>query len=256
MVKRMHAGRAAQSGVIAGLLAEEGFTGSPDALEAATGGFMSTLGHASDPAELGRDFGQRWETSEVGFKAYAACASAHTIIDAVLAMRRGGLTADNLQHLRVGMSKSAMNNVGWTYRPGGVVAAQMNGYFAAAVALLDGAAFVEQYADHRLDDPRIIELIRKIEIVHAPALDAGGAATRHAVEVEGHLADGTTLSERIEQRRGSACHPLEPEEIRRKFACTAGTVLSPSAVDELGALVLSLERHGDLGRLSRLIETQ
>lgn len=255
MVKRMHAGRAAQSGVIAGLLAEDGMTGSPDALEAPLGGFMGTLGHAYEPAEMIRGLGERWETAAVGFKAYAACASAHTIIDAVLAMRKQGLSGGNLQHLEIRMSKSAMNNVGWPYRPSGVVAAQMNGYFAAAVTLLDGEAFVDQYAEARLADPRIIDLGKRIEITHDPELDAGGAATRHAVIATARLAGGATLTEHIDQRRGSDKYPLTRAEIEQKFRRTAGSVLGDARLDAIADFVDTLEKQPDLARLGELLMT-
>jgi aconitate decarboxylase len=253
MVKRMHAGRAAQSGVIAALLAEHGFTGSLDALEAPFAGFLSTLGHELPASELATGLGDRWETLLVGFKAYAACASAHTIIDAVLAMRRSGLSAANLQRLEIHMSKSAMNNVGWAYHPGGVVTAQMNGYYAAAVSLLDGEAFVAQYAESRLADPRILELLPKIEIAHEPALDVAGASGRHAVRVQARSTDGHAYSETVEQRRGSARFPLTQGEIERKFAWVAGSVISPERAEELQSLVMGLERQKDMRRLSELL---
>jgi 2-methylcitrate dehydratase PrpD len=253
MVKRMHAGRAAQSGVVGGMLAAHGFTGSPDALEAPFAGFLSTLGHELPAAELYAQLGERWETLEVGFKAYAACASAHTLIDAVLAMRARGLDAGNVKHLEIRMSKSAMNNVGWEYRPGGVVAAQMNGYYAAAVSLLDGEAFVDQYAPDRLADPRILGLLPKISIVHSAALDAGGAATRHAVEVEAATVEGLTFKETVEQRRGSARHPLSRAEIERKFERTAGSVMPQGRVAELRDLVFRLDTEPDMRRLSALL---
>lgn len=253
MVKRMHAGRAAQSGVMSGMLAEHRFTGATDALEAPFAGFLSTLGHERPAAELHAQLGERWETLQVGFKAYAACASAHTLIDAVLAMRARGLNADNVKRLEIRMSKSAMNNVGWAYKPGGVVAAQMNGYYAAAVALLDGEAFVDQYAEDRLADPRILGLLPKIDIVHGPALDASGAAKRHAVEVEAVMVDGARLHEAVEQRRGSARFPLSSNEIERKFERTAGTVMPQDRVRELRDLVFEIDAESDLRRLSLLL---
>ncbi|MGH8617590.1 MAG: MmgE/PrpD family protein [Burkholderiales bacterium] len=255
MVKRLHAGRAAQSGVIAGLLAEEGLTGSPDALEAPLGGFMGTLGHEQEPREMTRGLGERWETAEVGFKAYAACASAHTIIDAVLAMRKKGLSGENLGHLQIRMSKSAMNNVGWPYQPSGVVAAQMNGYYAAAVTLLDGEAFVDQYAEARLADPRIIELGKRMAITHDPDLDVGGASTRHAVIATAQLAGGEVLSERVEQRRGSGKYPLSASEIELKFRRTAGAVFGPARLDAIGEFVDTLEKQTDMQRLGGLLMT-
>jgi len=249
MAKRFHAGRAAQSGVIAGLLAERGFTGSPEVLEAPFGGFMSTLSDHADLTVLTAGLGERWETLEVGFKAYAACASAHTIVDALDQLMRRGLRHQEMTRLRIRMTKIGASNVAWRYRPAGVVAAQMNGYYTAAVKLLDGDAFVEQYAEDRLTDPRILSLIEKIEIVHDPGLDVGGAAKRHAVIVEASLVNGQVLEEYVEQRLGSPQRPLTHSEVERKFRRLAGTVLSESVIEEFRNAVLSIE---DIDRLDRV----
>ena len=96
MTKRFHAGRASQSGVIAAYLAQQGFTGSLEVLEAQFGGFMSTLQGQFAAETILNELGKRWETARVGLKLYASCASSHTIVDGVLGLRRRGLTADNL----------------------------------------------------------------------------------------------------------------------------------------------------------------
>ena len=253
MAKRFHAGRAAQSGVIAAMLAEKGFTGSREVLETPFGGFISTMSQNTDLTPLTDGLGERWETLKVGFKAYAACASAHTTIDALDRLMARGLTADNLDRLRIFMSRVGSKNIGWEYRPAGVIAAQMNGFYTAAVKLLDGDAFIDQYKDERLEDPAILALIDRIEILHDPALDAGGAAKRHAVRVEARLADGAVLEEYVEQRRGSPDHPLTAAELEDKFRRTAGAVLNATAVEELMRLVASLEESERLDRLGDLL---
>jgi aconitate decarboxylase len=255
MTKRFHAGRASQSGVLAAYLAERGFTGSLDALEAPFGGFMSTMRGQHDPVTILTDLGKRWETARVGLKGYAACASAHTTIDGVRDLRRRGLSADNLDRLTVRMSRKGHLNIGWPYQGGNVVAAQMNGAYAAAVTLLDGEAFIDQYDEARLADPRILALISRIEFRHDPELDRGGAAMRHAVLIDAVLKDGCRLSTTIEQRRGSADHPLSRDEVETKFARTAAVVLPPSAIDELVELVEKIEQQADLSRLVALITT-
>jgi aconitate decarboxylase len=253
MSKRMHAGRAAQSGVLAALLAEQGFTGAEDALEAEWGGFMSTLSNGQNLDLLVDGLGERWETTLVGFKPYAACASAHTTIDALDRLMARGLRADNLARLRIRMTTVGATNVGWPYRPNGVVSAQMNGFYAASVKLLDGDAFIDQYAEDRLADPRILELIKKIEIVPDAELDSAGVGSRHAVRVQAERLDGDVLEEYVEQRRGSSHHPLPREELERKFSRTAGAALSPEAVDELRDFVFSIDRAERLDRMSALL---
>lgn len=244
MAKRFHAGRAAQSGVMAALLAEQGFTGALDVIEAPFGGFMSTLRGQSDPATMLYELGQRWETSRVGFKIYAACASAHTTIDAIGEMMASGLTADNLDALTIRMSKKGFTNVGWTYQPGEIVAAQMNGYFAAAVKMIDGDAFVEQYREERMRDPRILSLIERINIVHDPELDLGGAEKRHAVIAEARLRDGQTRSVTIEQRTGSAQRPISRDQLTGKFLQLVSKSLDRHRAERVIDSILSLDRPG------------
>ena len=249
MSKRFHAGRAAQSGVIAASLAANGFTGSDVAIEAPFGGFLSTMHGETDPATILTGLGERWDTMDVGLKLHASCGSSHTTVDALHEMMAGGLTADNLDRLSIGMCKKAMLNVGWEYKPSTIVSAQMNGYFVAAVKLLEGAAFIEQFRDELLADPRILGLIKRIEFRHDAALDLGGAAKRHAVNVEARLKDGRVLSARVEQRRGSAARPVPIAEVEQKFRLLTAQHLEADAIERIIAIVNNLENEADLGAL-------
>jgi 2-methylcitrate dehydratase PrpD len=255
MTKRFHAGRASQSGVLAALLAARGFTGAADALEAPFGGFMSTLKGQFAPETVLIGLGEVWETARVGLKAYAACASAHTTIDGVRELRSRGLTAANLHHMTVRMSNKGHINIGWPYKPGEVITAQMNGFYAAAVTLLDGDAFVHQYAEARLADPAILALIPKISIVHDPELDRGGPGKRHAVGIEAVQSDGTVLTTFAEQRRGSPEHPLSVYEMEQKFRRLVKNILPPPTRDALIDMVGGLELQPDLSALTSLITT-
>jgi 2-methylcitrate dehydratase PrpD len=255
MTKRLHAGRAAQAGVLAAMLAQRGFTGSSDALEAPDSGYMSTLAESPDLAPFVQSLGREWETPQVGFKAYAACASAHTIIDSLDAMMKRGLTAQNLEHLTIKMSRIGVNNVGWEYRPSTIVAAQMNGFFTAGMKLVDGQSFIDQYREERIADPAIMNIIKKVEIVHDPELDIGGAPKRHAVKTFARATDGRTFEQYVEQRRGSPQHPLARTEIEQKFQRTAGAALAAGAVDKLFNQVGSIESLGDMREIGATLRT-
>ncbi len=74
MVKRMHAGRAAQSGLYGALLAEAGFTGIVDVFESPYGGFCTTFSRSRDRFnldelswELGRHVGDAAHFVEILF---------------------------------------------------------------------------------------------------------------------------------------------------------------------------------------------
>jgi len=255
MSKRFHAGRAAQSGVIAAALAQRGFTGSRTALEQPFGGFFSTLCDTVDVPATCAELGERWEIREVGFKAYASCGSTHTTVDAIDALMKQGITARDLKELHIHMSKKALSNVGWKYVPAGVVAAQMNCYYTSAVKLLDGEVFVDQFAESRLADPRVMALIERIRISHEPAFDAGGAATRHAVRVEAELNDGTVKTVSVEQRRGSTRFPLTREDIVRKFRGLAKVALPGPAVENVIERVENIDEMREMQPLSALMRT-
>jgi 2-methylcitrate dehydratase PrpD len=252
MAKRFHAGRASQSGVLAGMLAEKGFTGSTVAIEAPFGGFMSALHGQFAPSTILNGLGEEWETARVGFKVYAACASAHTTVDAIQEMMDQGLAADNLEQLTIWMTKKGQTNVGWDYVPAGIISAQMNGYYTAAVKLLDGEAFIDQYREDRLADPHILELIGRMQILHDPELDAGGAAKRHTVRVEARLRDGRTLDAVVQNRLGSAERPISRSNIERKFRQLTRGRLSQGAADEVIAIVDNLETELSINRLMAL----
>ena len=91
MVKRMHAGRAAQSGLYGALLAEAGFTGIVDVFESPYGGFCSTFSRSSDRFnldELSWQLGREWETMRISLKFYSCVGSNHTTLDAIRMMQK------------------------------------------------------------------------------------------------------------------------------------------------------------------------
>jgi 2-methylcitrate dehydratase PrpD len=85
MTKSLHAGRTAQSGVLAARLAEQGFTASADALEHRTGFLRAHSPSGSPRTEDGTiDIGTNWRLSELGInvKRYPTCYATHRSIDA------------------------------------------------------------------------------------------------------------------------------------------------------------------------------
>lgn len=253
MTKRFHGGMAAKNGVVAGYLAERGFTGARDAIETPFGGYLSTMSDNADLSLPARDLGRRWHIDETGFKAYASCASTHTTIDCLDTLMDQGLAADTLDRLTIHMSKAGFTNVGWDYQPLGVVGMQMNGRFVAATKLLEGEVFVDQFTESRIADPDTMALIDRIDIVHDPAIDALGLSKRHTVHVEAETRDGRTLTASREQRTGSAEHPLSDRDLMTKFRHTAGAVLKGSAVDALIAEIDGMENARDMSGLSALL---
>jgi aconitate decarboxylase len=253
MVKRMHAGRAAQSGLYGALLAEAGFTGIVDVFESPYGGFCSTFSRSQDRfnlAELTAGLGERFETFGVALKFYACVGSNHTTLDAIgmIAARRP-FAADEVASITVHGSQATVDHVGWPYRPQGLTSAQMNLPFCVATLLAEGDVFVDQFSEAAVTDPRRIALAAKVAVVHDPAITARGAKLRHMVRVEIEFTDGSLASETVAAPRGSEQKFASEADVVEKFRKLARAAVSDQQAERIVDLVLGCEKLADVGVL-------
>ena len=250
MVKRFHSGRAAQSGVYSALLAKRGFTGITNVLEAPYGGYLSTHSDKPIPAKLTAGLGSVWETANVGYKPHASVTSIHTALDALAdLMRENGIAADGIARVDAGLSHMTHVHCAWKYEAQGVTAAQMNLYYGLAVTALDGAAFVEQYREDRLRDPRIFDFIGRINARVDPEIEAMGPAFRHAARVKVETRDGRVFAREILHRRGSPENPLRPGDIEHKFRNVARGCLTPRRIERVIELCKTLDKQSETREL-------
>lgn len=242
MAKRFHSGKAAQNGMIAALMAQEGLTGVRNVLEAPYGGFCSTYSAEYDLGYATDGLGQEYEMRHNGFKQYSSLASSQTSVDALRAMRRKhGLRAEDVASVRIETTEMVHRHCGWRYVPAETITAQMNLPYTAAVTLRDGTAFIDQYTDDKLRDPAILDLADRVEVVVAPDLDALGKHEMRAVRVTVTTRSGATLKESATYRSGHWKNPLSDDTLKAKFRDLAGRVLVPGAVDAIERIVSTLE---------------
>jgi 2-methylcitrate dehydratase PrpD len=259
MVKRLHSGRACQSGVMAALLAKRGFTGITNVLEADYGGFCSTLrGDKIDVPALTAGLGKEWEILKVGFKQYASAASTHTALDAARSlMEEFKFGAGDCEKVVVHTTTMALVHCGFPYKPEGITSAQMNQGFTLATMLRYGEVFVDQFTEASIRDPETINFIRqRIQQVADPELDKLGPKVRHASWIEVFLRDGRRLMRRCDHRKGSFQNPMSRDEVRQKFRRLAVTVLPSERIDRLEEMVWNLESVEDVRSLADLMILQ
>jgi len=257
MVKRMHAGRAAQSGLYGALLAEAGFTGIADVFESDYGGFCTTFSRSRDRfklAELTSGLGERYETLGVALKFYSCVGSNHTALDAIRAMQaRRPFRAEDVVEIIVHGSQATVDHVGWPYRPQSLTSAQMNLPFCVATLLCEGDVFVDQFSDEVVADPRRMAMAAKVTVRHDPAITARGAKLRHMVRVEVRLADGTRLDQTTEAPRGSEDQFASEDDVIDKFRKLTRRVLSEAQSNRIAELVLAVEALDDIGVLAKAL---
>lgn len=250
MVKRLHSGRSAQSGVYAGLLARKGFTGIMDVVEAGYGGFLSTISGDPKPEHLTAGLGTVWETQNTGFKPYACVTSIHTALDGLRElMAANKLTAADVKVLDVGLSPMTHLHCAWEYKSQGLTAAQMNLYFGIGAVAVDGDAFVAQYKEERLNDPRILNFIEKVNATVDPEIEKLGAKGRHAMRMKLHTQSGQVFETYIEHRRGSPENPLSWEDVERKFRLLCHECIDKSRTERIIDIVRRMDKLTSIDEL-------
>ncbi len=256
MVKRMHAGRAAQSGLYAAQLADAGFTGILNVFESEYGGFCTTFSRSSDRfnfAELTAGFGSVWQTMNVALKFYSCVGSTHSTLDAIQELQAAHpFRADDVEKIVVHGSEVTVNHVGWKYVPQGFTAAQLNLSYCVATLLIDGEVFVDQFTEAKLSDPARLALADRVSVLHDPAITARGPKFRQMVRVEIVLRDGTRLERTREASRAKESFAADAMVVK-KFETLASHVLPAGRVGELRDTMLGLDDLADATQLARLL---
>jgi len=246
MVKRMHAGRAAQSGLYAALLAQNGFTGIVDVFESPYGGFCTTFSRSTDRFDLSQlsfELGRQWESLCVSLKFYACVGSNHTTLDAIRTMQtRRPFGPEDIDEIVVHGSHVTVEHVGWPYEPQGLTSAQLNLPFCVATLLLEGDVFVDQFDEDVVEDQARIALSRKVRVEHDPAITERGSNFRHMVRVDMKLKDGTRLQETVEAQRGSEKRFASEADIVGKFMKLATHTVGREQANRIVELVLGADK--------------
>lgn len=256
MVKRLHSGRAAQTGVYAALLAKRGYTGITNVLEAPFGGFFSALTDQHEPEALVAGLGKTWETLAIGFKPYATAGAIHSslqVLDVIMSENR--LFADDVAEISVRCTTYCCQHVAWPYRPQGVASAQINIYYVLAAMAIDRDVMIEQFREERLRDPRILAFIPRIRVEPDSRFDAMGNAFRYAVRLTVRTRDGASYARESLYRPGTRENPVSEERLRAKFAMLAGCALPVGRVSSITEIVDRLQALDDSRHLSDCLAT-
>jgi aconitate decarboxylase len=258
MVKRMHSGIAARSGLYAAALAANGFTGIKRVIEREYGGFASTFS-PHDAVDLDRvmhEFGERWEIERICVKPYSCMGGLHSTVDGALALRqRGGFTGAEVRSVHIGVAHAMYHHAGWQLeRPAQIIGAQMNLAYAAAVTLLDGTAFVPQFDPDRLAQDDVWELIGRTTVEWDQDIDDLGEDARWTSRLRIQLVDGSTQEIEVRHPLGGLERPMTNDELRQKFRRMASLVIDDRArIAEIERFTLSLREQEDALGLSELL---
>lgn len=237
MSKHLHTARGAESGVLAALLAAEGFTGAPDILEGTKGFYAGLCPDPVSSAITAAPDGP-WELTRTSIKPWPCCRHVHPAIDAALELN-SRLAGAEIARVTVGAYQAAID-VCDRPDPKDPYSAKFSLQHCAAIALAEGK--VDQASFDAAARTRVAGERAKVKVERAPAVDDAYPRAWGA-ELTVETQDGRILQARRAEAKGDPENPVTAAELSAKArALFLGGGMAPGEADRLIAAILDLPR--------------
>ncbi len=241
--KNVSVGNASRNGLFAALLAAEGYSASPRAIEGPLG-WARAMGDEPDMARLTGGLGKTWEIAKNTYKPYPAGIVFHAVIDACFNLRpKLNRRIDDIASITVQGSALLLARGDRVVR--NERDARVSIHHCAACALLLGLAGVPEFADAAVFRPDIVSLRQKVRAVLDASLPDGAA------RVIIQLTSGETFSEIVMAAKGSLADPLSDHDIEAKLRDGARLGGTDWHIDRIIDDVWRLDRLADVSSLMR-----
>jgi 2-methylcitrate dehydratase len=246
---------ATQSGVLAALLAEKGYTGPEHVIDGKEG-----LTHVFKPEWklnlLTDGLGENWRITQCGMKAFPTEALTHTAISAVLDLvKSNDLHPDNVQKVQIRSLARAADILSdpSKYDPRTKETADHSLPYVIAAALVDRQVTPAQFTMTKIIDSKIREQLQKVEVVADPEIEKV-FPTLQRVIVHIDTRDGRSFNKQLDFPKGDPRNPLTDSDIEEKFAALADGVLTSAGQKRVQDIVWNLEHVSSVAELMALME--
>ncbi|AYD03916.1 MmgE/PrpD family protein [Neorhizobium sp. NCHU2750] len=247
--KKLHAGRAAEGGLLAALLAAKGFAGPSRVFEDVWGGFFKSYNKsACQPELLAEGLGEIWKVNRAVLKPYASCRGAHSAVDALEdLLAETGRTASEIEHIDLRMSAMLKDMCG--AKVGAAMApTQMSLPYALAARCAFGTAGLQAYTEDRRSSPDVHAMMDRIGVAVDETMDAMAEPV-----VTLTFSDGMTFERMVPRATGSAERPMPAVAVEAKFRELVAMSLPADKVDGLWQALGNLEEITDCAEIEALM---
>jgi len=248
MQKRFNPGPSARNGVTAAVMAQLGFTGAATIFDGERS-FCRAFSDRFDVRELTSELGRTFPVY-MEFKPYSCARPIHNAIDCALDIRK-----EMAEPVSAVKAITVQRHPAWAHyhqnaEPTTYHEAQVSLPYSVAVALVEGAALLPQYQDHKLQQADIRRLSRLVTIVADDTLPRGVSCLM-TLEMDG----GPVYRSQVDHPRGSIANPMTPEEMTAKVHLLADGVIGRGAADSLVETVRHVEALLRIDSLAQLFGT-
>ncbi|MGH9504890.1 MAG: MmgE/PrpD family protein [Terriglobales bacterium] len=246
---------ATQSGVLAALMAEKGYTGPEHVIDGKEG-----LTHCFGPSWklnlLTDGLGESWRITQCGMKAFPTEALTHTPISAVLdIVKANDLKPEQVEKVQIRSLARAADILSdlSKYDPQSKETADHSLPYVIAAAIAERQVTPVQFEMRKIMDPTIRAQLKKVEVVADPEIEKVFPALQRAI-VNLTTSDGRTFTKQLDYPKGDPRNPLTDAEVEEKFGALAEGVLSQGAQKKLKDAIWNLEKVGSVSKLMGLMK--
>ena len=244
MAKPLHAGRAAEAGLLAAQLAQRGMRSSLDILEG-VGGLGHAMSTGADWSCIGATLGQDFHVTRLTFKNHVGCGHNFPAMDGALALQRQhGFGHADIAAVELGVYQATLD-IAPHVDPQNADQARFSLHYMVASALVHGSVRLSAFEPDRLRDPATRALMGRIHRALDPEVDAGFPG-RRAARVRITLRDGRVLTHLQPDRKGDPELPLSDADLEGKLVELAAPVIGQTEAQALLTRIWALPRSGSL----------
>ena len=245
---------ATQSGVLAALMAEKGYTG-PEHVVDGKEGLTHCFGPSWKLNLLTDGLGESWRITQCGMKAFPTEALTHTPISAVLdIVKSNNLKPEQVEKVQIRSLARAADILSdpSKYDPRSKETADHSLPYVIAAAIAERQVTPVQFEMKKIMDPTIRAQLKKIEVVADPEIEKIFPALQRVI-VTLTTTDRRTFTKQLDYPKGDPRNPLSDAEVEEKFAALAEGVLSEGAQKKLKHAIWNLEKVGSVSKLMALM---
>ncbi|HNT67651.1 MAG TPA: MmgE/PrpD family protein [Syntrophorhabdaceae bacterium] len=252
MTKNLRFPAMAYGGILAAMMARQGFTGPENIFEGHDGFIATVLSGEYEPLRL-VDPGRRYTVMEACIKSIISDYSAQGHLSATLQLvKENDIRPEDVAAVRIAASTRCARHTGDPAKkyPVNKESADHSSYYLTAMAILERQLGPAQFSPERYSDPRVRELTDKVVFEGDPRLDRL-FLTAGTSEIA--TKQGRKYSCQIDFAKGHPKNPMSDEELAAKFTDMAAPYMTTGRIDRIMQTVFSLDKASDIKELSRLM---
>ncbi len=243
MTKSFHPGRAAQNGLTAALLASKNFTCVEAPIEGKSG-WANVLSTTRDYAQITERLGKTYEVALNTYKPFACGIVIHPAIDACIQLRtKHALAAASIERIDLAVHPLVLELTG-KKTPQTGLESKFSVYFAAALAIVRGAAGVHEFSDANARDPILVQLRDRVVATIDPSMKEDQVRARIT------LKSGQVLETFVEHVVGSLERPMSDADLEAKFLGLSAGVLPPAQARKVIDLCWNVDASSNVASLA------